>query len=209
MDRRRRGRHAQTRRSRDGSVRGRGTPEVRHRRAPGVTGRSGGLYERRVSTGQTNGSEGRRKLFGMATRRRRGGFGLVSGRRTFRSRRRRRRLRRRPQRFRAFRLRRRRVGIRVRAAEKKTLDPGKRASRCGHRGGLARGRDGPAVPGREGRAREDASGRVGRRGETPPRARDAKKKSASPWNVPAMASKTMASERVKASPARKKTRTAE
>jgi hypothetical protein len=41
------------------------------------------------------------------------------------------------------------------------------------------------------------------------RARDAKKKSASPWNVPAMASKTMASERVKASPARKKTRTAE
>ena len=36
------------------------------------------------------------------------------------------------------------------------------------------------------------------------RARDAKKKSASPWNVPAMAS-----ERVKASPARKKTRTAE
>ena len=41
------------------------------------------------------------------------------------------------------------------------------------------------------------------------RARDAKKKSASPWNVPAMASKTMVSERVKASPARKKTRTAE
>ena len=68
LDRRRRGRHARTRRSRDGSVRGRGTPEVRHRRAPGVTGCSGGLYERRVSTGQTNGSEGRRKLFGMATR---------------------------------------------------------------------------------------------------------------------------------------------
>ena len=62
-----------------------------------------------------------------------------------------------------------------RAGGEKTLDPGKRASRCGHRGGLARGRDGPAGTWtRRTRARR-CVWTSGRRGETPPRATRKKK----------------------------------